>query len=221
VQILSSDPQVCGSGEVQEFPYLLAALPDGAGLSIMEPSAARNLAATYLANITVLGRGAARVVDKTLANFLHLGLLAALFPRAPIIHCRRDPRDMCLSCYFQNFQDMNFSWSLEDLAAFHQEYERAMAHWRSVLPTPVFDLQYEELVENQEAVTRRLVAFCDLTWDDRFLTFFNNPRPVQTASLFQVRKPLSTKAIGRWKKYQAHLKPLLDALGLGHGNADD
>ncbi len=153
-------------------------------------------------------------MDKTLGNFLHLGLLAALFPRTPLIHCRRDPRDLCLSCYFQNFNDMNFSWSLEDLVAFHREYERAMTHWRQVLPSPVFELRYEDLVENQEAVSRRLVAFCGLNWDDRFLNFHNNPRTVQTASLFQVRKPLSSRSVGRWSNYQTHLKSLIEGLGM-------
>ena len=219
VQILSSDPQVCGAGESQEFPRLLATLADKERISlatqavIRDQATARTLAASYLAGLSALGRGAVRVVDKTLGNFLHLGLLAALFPHAPIIQCRRDPRDLCISCYFQNFNDMNFSWSLEDLVDFHREYERTMAHWRKVLPSPIFDLQYEELVENQEVVTRRLTEFCNLSWDDRFLNFHHNQQAVQTASVFQVRKPLSAKSVGRWKNYQAHLKPLLDGLG--------
>jgi hypothetical protein len=171
------------------------------------------VATAYLSRMNDLSHGALRVVDKSLGNFVHLGLLAVLFPRARFIHCRRDPRDMCLSCYFQNFDNVNFSNSLEDIAVYYQEYERLMAHWRQVLPAQMFELQHEDLVRHQEAVTRDLAAYCGLPWDDRFLDFSSNPRPVQTTSQFQIRKPMTDKALGRWQKYRGHIKPLLDLIG--------
>ena len=125
-------------------------------------------------------------------NYLHLGLIAVLFPRGRIIHCRRDPMDVCASAYFQNFKWLPYAASLEDIAFYHRQYERLMAHWRRVLPMPMHEVVYEELVANQEAVSRELVAFCGLDWDDRCLTFYKSPRAVQTASKLQVRQPIYT-----------------------------
>jgi hypothetical protein len=88
-----------------------------------------------------------------------------------------------------------------------------MEHWRKALPMPMLEIGYEDLVRNQESVSRQLVAFCGLDWNDRCLSFYENPRPVQTASSFQVRQPAYQSSIGRWKRYEAHLQPLFDALG--------
>src|SRR5262249_15369034 len=162
---------------------------------------------------TLLGRGAARVTIKTLGNFALLGLIATLFPRARIIHCRRDPLDVCLSCYFQDFQKIVFAWSLDDIGAYYRAYEKIMAHWASVLPSQIHEVSYETLVHGQEQVTRGLLAFCGLDWDERCLAFFNTRRVVRTASTVQVRKPISTQAIGRWKHYRGHLGRLFGALG--------
>jgi hypothetical protein len=164
------------------------------------------------------GKNALRITDKTLDNFLYLAEIATLFPRARLIHCRREPLDVCLSCYFQNFQFMTYTLSLEDIGAYHREYERLMAHWQQVLPMPIHEVRYEDLIQNQEAVTRDLLAFCGLNWDARCLAFHDNPRPVRTASSLQVRKPLSAGSIDRWKRYAAHLEPLYQALGLSARN---
>src|SRR5262249_39461421 len=145
-----------------------------------------------------LGQGAARVINKNLGNFLHLGTIATLFPRARIIHCRRDPLDVCLSCYFKNFREIDYAWSLEDIGAYYRSYETLMAHWSRVLPLPIHEVRYEDLVGNQEAVSRALVAFCGLDWDERCLKFWHTCRPVRTLSSVQVRKPMSAGAIGRW-----------------------
>src|SRR5213075_636820 len=134
--------------------------------------------------------------------------------RARIIHCRRDPVDTCLSCYFTNFQSVDFAWSLEDIGAYYRAYDKLMAHWSRVLPAAIHEVQYEELIQDQEGVSRQLLAFCGLDWDQRCLTFYNTRRVVRTASTLQVRKPISEKAIGRWQHYRAHLGPLFRALGL-------
>ena len=100
-----------------------------------------------------------------------------------IIHCRRDPLDVCLSCYFQNFLEVAFACSLEDIPAlYHRAYETLMAHWSRVLPVPIHEVSYEELVQDQETVSRKLLSFCGLDSDDRCLTFWNTRRVVQTAS---------------------------------------
>jgi tetratricopeptide (TPR) repeat protein len=218
-QVLASHPSVFGAGErenildfiaqrptARNVEHYSAALPTDMGM-------ARKMAGAYLDHLATLGQGAARVTIKTNENYLHLGLIATLFPRARIIHCRRDPLDVCLSCYFQNFNSNDFVWSLEDLGAYYRAYEKIMAHWHQVLPFAIYELPYEDLVRDQETVTRNLLAFCGLNWDDRCLTFHNTRRAVRTASVIQVRKPIYDRAIGRWKHYRAHLGPLFQALG--------
>src|SRR5205085_246723 len=125
---------------------------------------------------------ALRVIDKMPINFEHLGLIAALFPRARVIHCRRDPRDVGLSCYSQDFRNICFAWDLQDLGHYYVDYERLMAHWRSVLSLPLFEVVYEELLENQEAISRQLVSFCGLDWNDRCLNYHQTQRAVRTCS---------------------------------------
>jgi tetratricopeptide (TPR) repeat protein len=226
-QILASHPSVFGAGELGQMPQLLAKLAadsqylNGTPL-LPDPRAARDMAAAYLKCLQSVGKGAPRVTIKTLENYLHLGAIATLFPRARIIHCRRDPLDICVSCYCQNFNHLDFTWSLDDIGAYYRAYEKLMAHWDRVLPVRIHEVYYEELIHNQEAVSRDLVSFCDLDWDERCLSFFKTRRVVRTASTVQVRKPISTKSIGRWKHYRSHLGPLLAALGRGfEGGAEE
>lgn len=219
-QILSSHPDVHGAGELRDIDRLAEELPGRLGgfgrypacLERLDNGTAAYFADKYLDRLARLNESAARVTDKMPLNFLHLGLIAALFPCARVIHCVRDPFDVCLSCYFQDFGGVNFSSDLADLGSFHRDYERLMAHWRSVLPLPILDVVYEELVEDPEAVSRRLVSFCGLEWDDCCLTFHQNRRAVHTASQMQVRQPVYKRSVGRWRHYAAHLQPLFDAL---------
>ena len=154
-----------------------------------------------------------RIVDKMPHNFLYLGLIAVLFPEARIIHCRRNLLDLAASIYFSNFKWMPHATSFEDIIAFHADYERLMRHWRCHLPLRIHDVIYEDLVADPDTVTRQLVAWCGLDWNDRCLDFFKTPRPVQTASKMQVRRPIYKTSVGRWKRYQRHLQPILDLLG--------
>ena len=139
----------------------------------------------------------------------------SLFPRARIIHCVRDPVDTCVSCYFQNFAGpLPFVRDLAHLGAYYREYERLMAHWKAVLPVSLFELSYEELTANQEETSRRLVEFCGLEWDDRCLRFHETERVIWTASLLQVRRPMYRHSVGRWRRYESHLQPLLESLAV-------
>jgi Flp pilus assembly protein TadD len=220
-QILASHPRVHGAGELPYLDSVVAGLPPRLGttepypecLARLDAATARALAEEHLQRLRKLGGGADRVVDKLPFNFLHVGMIAALFPRARIVHCRRDPIDTCLSCFFQNFGEPHgFTLDLRHLGLYYREYERLMEHWRRVLPVPVFELCYEELTADQEAVSRRLVGFCGLEWDERCLRFHDTERPVRTASTLQVRRPMYRSAVGRWKRYEAHLGPLIEAL---------
>lgn len=220
-QILASHPQVYGAGELKDVFGLMADLPGLLGsrepypqcLRQLTPSALDVLARRYLDRLASLSAVAARVTDKLPANFLHLGLIELLFPAARIIHCVRDPRDTCLSCYFQDFGARHaYSADLAHLGAYYRQYERLMAHWKTVIQLPFLEIRYENMVEDQETWSRRLLEFCGLPWDDRCLRFYESGRAVNTASYDQVRRPMYKTSAGKWKHYEPYLEPLLKAL---------
>jgi hypothetical protein len=130
-----------------------------------------------------------------------------------VIICRRDLRDVGLSCFFQHFGDgVEWSFDLGDIAARMREVERLVVHWRHVLPLPILEMQYEDLVADLEGQSRRLIAFLGLAWDPACLAFHETKRQVWTASHWQVRQPLYDTSVGKWRRYRRHLGPLLDGL---------
>lgn len=212
--ILASHPAVFGAGERGDLTRLLAAgAPSPYPSPVPDAARARGVANQFLQRLTRLGGAARRVIVKAHGDCLYLGVIATLFPRARILHCRREPLDVGLSCYMQNFEHLTFAWSLEDIGAYYRQYERLMAHWQQFLPVPIHEIRYEELLQQPEAVIRAALAYCGLDWDARCLRFHENQRAVATASTVQVRKPLSAHALGRWQRYRAHLEPLRRALG--------
>jgi hypothetical protein len=187
----------------------------------LDAAAVQKLAETYRDGVREVlarpeaadkGPGAARVVDKMPDNYLHLGLIALLFPRATVIHVRRDPRDVALSCWMTSFRVIPWADDVDHLARRCREHQRIMEHWRRVLPRPIHEVQYEELVANFEPEARRLVAACGLEWEPACLQFHQTSRPVRTASVTQVRQPLYRKSAGRWRAYETHLASLFQKL---------
>ena len=208
-QIIASHQAAAGAGELPHFERYLNQLADAA------PDQARlaACAADYLAGLDHKAPGALRAVDKRPFNFLCLGLIRLVFPAARIIHCRRDPRDTCLSIYFTNFAEQHaFSTRLGDIGAFYGLYREVMEHWRRLLPGAIYEVDYERLVSDQESESRRLIAHLGLDWDQACLAFHLNQRPVDTPSDWQVRQPIHSRSIGRWQHYEQHLGPLLEAL---------
>jgi hypothetical protein len=154
------------------------------------------------------------ITDKMPGNFKFLGLIAAMLPNAKIIHCRRDPIDNCISCYTQLFTN-GHEWTF-DLAALGRQYRRyhkLMEHWRQVLPGRFLEVRYEELVADTSAGARKILEWCDLDWNEQVLKFYETERNVKTASLSQVRQPIYTSSMGRWKKWQPYIQPLLTEIG--------
>ncbi|MHB8256706.1 MAG: sulfotransferase family protein [Acidiferrobacterales bacterium] len=171
------------------------------------------IAQKYLDRLGGLAHNVVRVTDKMPHNFMALGLIDLLFPGARVIHCVRDPVDTCLSIYFQHFNDTHvYARDLSSLGQYYRQYQRLMAHWKTVLRIPLMDIQYEELVENQEDLSRRMIEFCELKWDDRCLRFHESVRFVTTPSYDQVRRPIYRKSVARWKNYEQFIEPLLSAL---------
>jgi hypothetical protein len=153
-----------------------------------------------------------RIVDKMPDNYLHLGLLAIMFPKAALIHVRRDPRDIALSCWMTNFRSIRWANDPEHVAGRLWQHHRAMAYWNEVLPVPVHEVVYERLVDDFEVEARRLVAACALDWEPSCLRFHETARPVRTASVTQVRQPLYRRSLARWKHYEELMADLFAGL---------
>lgn len=220
-QILASHAHVHGAGELPDMENLIAKLSKQQGAAVRFPEVMEHLnadtskaaASDYETSLRRHGGEACRVVDKLPRNFLHLGVIATLFPEASVVHCVRDPIDTCLSIFMQNFGgSFPYAWSLHHMGRYYRAYQRLMAHWAQVLPAPIFELNYERLIDKQHATSRELVAFCGLDWDERCLSFHQTDRAVRTPSAMQVRKPLYRNAIGRWRNYEAYLQPLFEGI---------
>jgi len=174
----------------------------------------KRLGNAYMALLTKDAGDAVKITDKVPRNFFFAGLISMALPHARIIHCRRNPVDTCLSCFHIHFPEgQEFSYDLSDLGRYYRLYARLMDHWKAVLGSRVFDIAYEDLVADPEPVMRGLLDFAGLDWEEACLDFHKSARQVRTASSHQVRRPVYKSAVQRWRNYQAHLGPLLDALG--------
>ena len=218
-QILASHPRLHGAGELTYFHDICTRRGRWVGTTTPYPEAvlclsaavAEELAQSYLARLRRDTSTAIRVTDKMPVNFLYLGLIAILFPRARIVHCRREPFDTCLSIYFQNFTFVDgnpYAWDLFEIGRYYRQFVRLMEHWRRVLPGRIHEVHYETLVNDPERITRGLIEHCGLEWDERCLACYETRRPVQTASSWQVRQPVYRSSIGRWRRYERHLDDL-------------
>jgi Flp pilus assembly protein TadD len=215
-QIIAAHPQAAGAGEL-DF-WLNVTRTHGRWLRRDVPSAAliREFASSYLRTLSRRSRDAQRVVDKSNFNSDSLGLIHLVFPNARMVYVRRDPVDTCLSCYFAQFANtLNFTTDLTDLAHYYREHHRLMLHWRSALPAgTLLEVPYEDLVVDQENWSRRIIEFIGLEWDRRCLDFHEAQRPVLTASTWQVRQPVYSRSVQRWRNYEKHIGPLLDLRSL-------
>ncbi|MFI4898675.1 MAG: sulfotransferase family protein, partial [Phycisphaerales bacterium JB059] len=229
-QILASHPNVEGVGESDALADV-AALHLGAEGSLwralphpprkLTPPDIHDATAEYVRRViaphTSGPNAVARVTDKHPLNFWRLGLIPLMFPRAHVIHCVRDLRDTCVSCFAQHFVgDHPWSHRLEDLGHFYRQYARLMNHWERVLPDAgvrITRAVYEDLVANPEPESRRLIEFIGLPWDDACARPHESTRITWTHSNEQVRRPVYTSSAGRWKRFESHLNPLIDALG--------
>ena len=208
-QILSSHPDVAGSGELEYWPS--RNLPNGDIWRLASSAEmTRRLADDYLAVLRSFGPGAKRVIDKTLDNFVRLGFIHRVFPSATMIYCRRHPIDTALSIFTTNFgKDYAYASERDDLVFFIRQCQRLLAHWRAVLPADRFvELDYEALVADPEPHTRRLIAACGLEWNDACLSPHLNGRTINTASLWQARQPIYRTSIERWRRYEPWLGDL-------------
>ncbi|MEO0466160.1 MAG: sulfotransferase [Pseudomonadota bacterium] len=229
-RILSSHADVTSAGELNTFAGLIKTASGSASNLVLDVDTLQSIenvdlstiGRDYVAATAPLARGAPRVTDKMPLNFYYAGLIHRALPNARIIALRRGAMDSCLSNYRQlfstGFSYYNYTFDLADTAAYYRAFDDLMAHWGRFIPDNRFmQVRYEDIVFNQEAETRRLLEFCGLTWDEACLRFHENTAPVSTASSVQVRQPLYSGSIGRWRRYDT----LLNDLAAGLGNLAD
>jgi tetratricopeptide (TPR) repeat protein len=221
-QIMSSHPQVHGAGELYKLRKVASSVgyngrvlrPFAESVMAMTAGTSLRLAGDYLGHLRRHSREALRIVDKMPHNFELIGLIALLFPKARIIHCRREPLDNCVSCFTNEFSGAHgYNADLKNLGLYYREYDRLMRHWNKLLQGRIYESHYEDLVAHQERESRKLIACLDLPWDDACLRFHESERTVNTISRWQVRQPIYASSVQRWKNYESKLQPLIAALG--------
>jgi tetratricopeptide (TPR) repeat protein len=225
-QILSSHPDVYGAGEVKYLSIALGRLRDRFPslpkypemMAKITPAQLDIAGKNYQQTLSQGAGDAKRITDKLLTNYFFLGLINLMFPNAKVINTMRDPVDTCLSGFTKLFKDdMPHSYDLGELGRYYGKYRELMEHWHKVLPEGFLTtVVYEDVVADTEKEARRLIEFLGLPWNDKCVEFHKSDRPVKTASVAQVRKPIYKTSVKRWKKYGAGLQPLVDAI---EGNA--
>lgn len=224
-QILASHSAVYGAGELNDMKFVAARSQQ---LSQFDSPYPICLPGLKNEDYSVLGNGylhrlrqmaddpkATRYIDKHPLNFQFVGLIYAMFPNARIIHTVRNPLDTCLSCFFQNFtKGQDYSFNLQSLAHFYNDYRRLMEHWETIYPGRIHTVRYEDMVENQEQETRRLLDFMGLEFEQGCIDFHETDRKVSTASFLQVRKPIYKTSRKRWVHYRQELEEFARLIGV-------
>jgi len=220
-QILASHPDVFGAGELPDLLRIAhrkthpdtTSFPDN--LRYLDSATLNAWGAEYVAAVQARAPQAKHITDKMPANFFAVPLIHLMLPNAKIIHVNRNPVDTCVSCFTRLFhRKQEHTYDLAELGRYYADYARLMNHWRTVLPAGAFyDVQYEDIVADQESEARKLLEYCGLEWNDACLDFHQTQRQIRTASVVQVRQPIYTTSVERWRKYEKFLGPLLEELG--------
>lgn len=224
-QVLATLPDVHGAGEITWFGETLQSACDEAAdagfrfpqsLAAWPDAALAGLGRRYVERLRALAPDATHVVDKLPDNFMHLGLIHLMLPGARIVHSMRDPMDACFSCFSRLFagDNLGYTYDLGALGRYWVGYHQIMRHWHAALPPGrILDVSYETMVSDFENQARRLVGYLGAPWDDRCLGFHANRRLVRTASVAQVRRPIYSTSVARWKPYERHLGKLMEVVG--------
>ncbi|TDI59339.1 MAG: sulfotransferase family protein [Alphaproteobacteria bacterium] len=221
-QIIASHPKVHAGGEVVFFNKATDVLGYRSGnmdefarnVSDLDAKRAGAIAREYLDYLKKFSTTAPHVTDKMPHNFERLWLIALLFPKATYIHCTRNPIDNCVSIFTNPFNQAHaYSRTLEDVGGYYRLYKELSDHFCNIVPVDVLESRYEELVADQEARSRALIAHAGLEWDDASLRFYEHATSVRTLSHWQVRQPVYKTSVERWRRYGANLDPLIRALG--------
>jgi len=211
-QIVSAHSLVTGGGEI---PYINShCMKEINQIKTWGDGKLNSFYENYLEKLNSIDQKIPFVTDKMPSNFAWIGLIKTVFPKAKIIHLIRDPMDTCLSNYRNYFSSSGngFAYDQIELAEFYYQYRKIMHYWYSLFPNEIFSCDYDHLVNDQETVTRKILNYCDLTFEPEVLRFYKNKRTVKTASVAQVRNPIYKSSISGWRKYEKHLSPMLNRL---------
>jgi tetratricopeptide (TPR) repeat protein len=219
-QILGSHPRIFGAGELaiakDTFDQIPKWMNKQAAPSLLVPELTQEViqiaGKEHLSRLRPYHPTADRIVDKMPDNYMWLGFLAAIFPKAKFIYANRDLHDVAVSCWITNFKQIRWASDQLDIANRIRNHMRIMDHWRKVLPVPLLEVKYEETVEDLEGTARKMLEFVGVEWDPACLAFHESKRAVRTASLSQVRQPVYKRSVQRWKNYDQALKPLFDII---------
>ncbi len=207
-QILSSHSQADGAGELELVQYLINSLNPLGKQRISDAAQA------YLDADVVKKSKARRVIDKSLSTWENIGAILAMFPNARIIDCQRHPMDVCWSAYTELFADnaLIYTYDFARLASAYKRHEELIRFWMDKKPENIIRVRYEDVIADPEAQARRLISHIGLDWEDACLDFMNSTNEVRTASALQVRQPIYSTSVGKWRRYETHLQPLADLL---------
>lgn len=220
-QILASHSQVEGTFELPELPRVIRSINNAQQSGKTYPEATLELTQDesisfgkqYLEGASKYRTEMPFFTDKMPNNFPNVGLLHLLLPNAKVINARRHPLDSCLGSFKQLFaKGQTFSYDLIELGEYYLQYQRMIDHWAEVLPGKVLELHYEDMVDDQETQTRRMLEHCGLPWEERCLRFYESDRAVRTASSEQVRRPIYSTSVNLWRHYEEELEPLIEVL---------
>ena len=216
-QVLSNHPQVYGAGEISLLKDVIrdgtmgpAQIHGSRFILELTEEDHQAMGDHYLRELWKQAPDLRYITDKTTSNFYLVGMIHLILPQAKIIHAVRNPMDSCLSCFCLLFKKgLEFTYDLETLGRYYVHYQQLMRHWHSVLPEgTILDMHYEDMVADLAGTSRRMMGHIGLPWDDNCLAFYESKRVVRTASVAQVRKPIYSSSVGRWKRFAAHLDPL-------------
>jgi tetratricopeptide (TPR) repeat protein len=218
--ILASHPQVFGAGELPDIANLFHSLPKITGIDAkrlehelpLNQETVERMAHYYLGRLERLDGQSQRIIDKMPGNGVFLGLIATLLPKAKIIYVRRDLRDTALSCWMATFNNLVWACDKKWLGSYFGNYLRVMEHWQEALPIPILNVDYEKVVEDTEVQARRMIDWIDLKWDSQCLAFHEQERSVKTASWRQIREPIHSRSVERWRNYEEYLADLFEEL---------
>lgn len=220
-QILAAHPDVYAAGELRMLGQIINDMPcklDGTQdiserVALLDQHKLDNMADRYLRHLDSLDTNALRITDKMPHNFYHLGMIQLLFPGVRILHLTRDSLDNGLSIYLQNFSHGHiYANNLFNIGTHYHQYQRLMEHWKKVITLPLLEISYEHLVSDQLVVTRQILEFCGLDWNEDCMQFHKLDREVFTSSYNQVRQPLYKHSVERWRKYERYIDELRDGL---------
>lgn len=220
-QIIASHLSADGAGELGHIHRMVTTISQFESTkqsvdefsTALSPESLQQLSENYLAELQNDREEALRVTDKMPENYLHLGIIHTLFPNAKVIHMIRNPLDTCLSCYFQAFTHVDWSYQVKLITERYKMYQKTIAYWKSVLPAgTILDVEYQDLIENSEPAARKVLKYIGLDWDPACLDFHEKESTVQTASVWQVRQPIYKSSVNRWERYGVHIAPFAEEL---------